>query len=135
MQIILNKLYLRLSSLGVKEGVFASEDIKKGETVEQCFIIYPENKNWEKLDKGLLPYSLGVPDLNENYDLQKIAKKHDAVSPLHVTKPVFVSGFGMLYNKSKNPNLDFVLTGDVVLNLRAAKKIKKDEELLVRGVY
>lgn len=135
MQINLNKICLKLSSLGVKEGIFASEEIKKGEEVEQCFIIYPENKNWEKLDKGLLPYSLGVPDLNSDYDLQKIAEKHGAVSLFHVTRPVFVSGFGMLYNKSKNPNLDFVLTGDIVLNLRATKKIEKDEELFVKGFY
>lgn len=135
MQIILNKLYLQLSPLGVKEGIFASEDIKKGEVVEQCFIIYPENKNWEKLDKGLIPYFLGVPNLNEDYNLQEIAEKHGAVSPFHATRPICVSGFGMLYNKSKNPNLDFYVTGDIILNLKTVKKIKKDEELFLKGVY
>lgn len=88
-------------------GVFTSEDLKKSEIVEQAYYIIPNNEKWEDLDTEFTKYFFGVPFLQDHY--KDFADKHEAVKFLHVTRPICVLGFGMIYNHDQEPNIDYTI--------------------------
>lgn len=132
---ILNYLFISPSIEVISEGnvlgVFAAEDIKKGSLIERSFCIFLDEK-WENCDKSLKKHCFGVPFLRD--DASDFAEENGGVTEVHVTRPVIVTGYGVLYNSSKDFNVDW----DYYYNMKciafkAAKKIKKGEELLIKG--
>jgi SET domain-containing protein len=69
-------------------GVFAKENIKSGEIIENCHFTILE-KNFFEIDKKLQEYVFAYPKINP-------------------TKTVVVWGYGSIYNHSKNNNADWI---------------------------
>lgn len=69
-------------------GVFAKENIKSGEIIENCHFTILE-KNFFEIDKKLQEYVFAYPKIN----------------PI---KSVVVWGYGSIYNHSKNNNADWI---------------------------
>lgn len=92
-------------------GVFATEEIAKGEVFEQCpFVVIGEQSE----DSALWHFQHSYPKVN------------GAI----VVMPVF--GFGCAYNTSDEPNVTwYELPNRKVFEYRALRDIKKGEELLV----
>ena len=91
-------------------GVFASENIKKGETVEICPVIVVPKKHEKMIDKTHLLnyYYLWGPQ----------------------NQPAIALGYGSLYNHSFSPNIEYEeKVKKKVLVFKALRNIKKGEEL------
>lgn len=85
-------------------GVFAAKNMKKGELLEECYLIISNGG-----DKGL-----------ENYYFD--AKGKYAV----------MFGFGSIYNHTDDPNADYFINRKRhVAKIKAARAIKKDEEIYI----
>ena len=69
-------------------GVFAKENIKSGEIIENCHFTILE-KTFFDIDKKLQEYVFAYPKINP-------------------TKSVVVWGYGSIYNHSKNNNADWI---------------------------
>ncbi len=134
-------------------GVFANEDIEKNEIVEECHFIFPEkNKGGE--DKEMLRYMFGCLMLDDPKEQAIVSEKiylHNLIDDEEVKESLltqlkdlgyedvgslfstaFVLGFGMIYNHSENPNINYEFDYDSVLyRYIANKNIKKGEELLI----
>lgn len=83
-------------------GVFAGKTLKKGEKIEECYIIVTKGG-----DKGLEDYYF---DANRKYAI--------------------LTGFGIIYNHSNNPNADYTFNLKTkVATIKATKTIKKGEEI------
>lgn len=82
-----SKIEVRNSSVGGR-GVFAKENIKAGETIENCHFTTLDQK-YPYIDKKLLEYIFSWPKETNN------------------GKSVVVWGFGSIYNHSKNNNADW----------------------------
>lgn len=92
-------------------GVFATEDIKSGETIETCHFTLLDQK-FNEIDKKLQEYVFAWP---------KIA---------YGGKSAVVWGFGSIYNHNRNNNADWET--DEVNNLFrffTIKDVKKNEEI------
>ncbi len=100
------KLYVGKSSTH-GYGVFTSEDLKKSEIVEQAYYIIPDNEKWEDLDTKFTKYFFSIPFLQDHY--KDFADQHDAVQLSHVTRPICVLGFGMIYNHTQESNIDYTI--------------------------
>tara|TARA_Y100000004_G_C8883958_1_gene398855 strand:+ start:53 stop:433 length:381 start_codon:yes stop_codon:yes gene_type:complete len=92
-------------------GVFTSEDIKKGEIVEECIIPY-----------DVLP--IGSTAM-QNYRYVWPNRKH-------YTAYCIALGFGCIYNHNeKNPNVDWDLDSEErVMTFTAIRDIKAGDELM-----
>lgn len=110
-------------------GVFATENIKKGETIEESVLIFPKNDKWEDLDDNFLPFFVPIPHLRD--DAKDVAEKHGGVTVLQVTKPVCASGFAMFYSRKSSGNIEFRITPQNTLIVKATRKIEKGEELFL----
>lgn len=85
-------------------GVFAGKAIKKGEKIEECYIIISKGG-----DKGLEDFYF---DAKGKYAL--------------------FTGFGIIYNHSNDPNADyFINIKKRKATIKAARSIRKDEEIYV----
>jgi SET domain-containing protein len=84
---ISNKIEVKDSPIEGK-GVFAKENIKKGEIIENCHFTILEQK-FPQIDKKLQEYVFAWP------------------KDLWGGKSVVVWGFGSIYNHSKNNNADW----------------------------
>lgn len=98
------KLEVKLSSIEGR-GVFCTEDIKKGELVEEAHMILLENNKWEECDKELARYVLPWMELRE--DWEEYCDEHGGILKQHAVRPVAVLGYGMIYNHSDKNNLDY----------------------------
>src|SRR4029079_9305482 len=99
-----NKIYVKKSKTH-GYGVFAGKNIKKGEVIEQCYIIISRRG----FDKALEDYYF---DVNGKYG-------------------VFF-GYGCIYNHSDDQNADYrFATKRKVATFKANRSIKKDEEILI----
>lgn len=101
-------------------GVFAVEDIKKGEVVERCPLIELEYRSKYQLDPTIFAYSYAQPPCN-CYECEK----HGFV--LHMAL-----GYGMLYNHQEKPNALWKfnytqLLGDII----AIQDISKGSEIFI----
>lgn len=115
MEIIPPKKIKIVKTPGKGRGVVATEDIKKGEIIETCPVVFISDKEAELIgqQKEVLEYY---------YLLQSAINKHS-----------IMLGYGSLYNHSKNPNADIDYdTKDCqdYIVFEAIKDIKKGEEIV-----
>lgn len=98
-----NKLVVKKSSLH-GYGVYAEKTIKKGEKIEECYMI---------ISKG------GDKKLEDYY--------FDAKG-----KNALFTGFGIIYNHADEPNATYTLNiKNKIATFKAAKTIRKGEEIFV----
>lgn len=85
-------------------GVFADKTFKKGEKIEECYIIVTKGG-----DRGLEDYYF---DVNRRYAI--------------------FTGFGIVYNHSDEPNADYLINKkNRVATFKANKTIRKGEEIYI----
>ena len=102
-KLLQNKIYVKKSTMH-GYGVFAGKTIRKGEKIEECYII---------ISKG------GDKVLEDFY--------FDAKG-----KYAFFTGFGSIYNHSNDPNADYSINiNKRKATIKAARTIRKDEEIFV----
>lgn len=98
-----NKLMVQKSKIH-GYGVFAQKTIKKGEKIEECYMI---------ISKG------GDKKLEDFY--------FDAKG-----KYALLTGFGIIYNHSDQPNADYhINVKNRIATIKAARRILKGEEIYV----
>jgi SET domain-containing protein len=91
-------------------GVFAKENIKSGEIIENCHFTILE-KPFFDIDKKLQEYVFAYPKINP-------------------TKSVVVWGYGSIYNHSKNNNADWISDEEKnVFTFFTIKDINEGEEI------
>jgi SET domain-containing protein len=98
-----NDLYLKEINQKIGWGVFAGNDIKKGDIVENCYSIIVNDK-WETYKKYIFYLNNGT----------------DALIPL---------GFGCIYNHSETPNLEWKQIDDRIIQFYAITDIISGDEL------
>ncbi len=102
-QLFLNKVIVKKSRTH-GYGVFAEKTIKKGEIIEECYILVSRGG-----DKTLEDYYF---DVNGKYGI--------------------FTGFGVIYNHSDDPNADYNIYAKRKLAvIKAARTIRKGEEIFV----
>ncbi|MGD1003077.1 MAG: SET domain-containing protein [Minisyncoccia bacterium] len=98
-------------------GVFANEDIAKGEIIERCPVVVVKEEETSLLRKS---------ELINYYFIWGEDKKAVAIC----------LGFGSLYNHSYEPNATYEkLIDDDMIKFIAIKDIKKNEEITVNYNY
>tara|TARA_Y100000310_G_scaffold30769_1_gene29196 strand:- start:148 stop:594 length:447 start_codon:yes stop_codon:yes gene_type:complete len=113
-----------------RRGVFCTEDIAKGECVEESGLILLENNKWEECDKELLKYAFPWVELRS--DWKDFCDEHGGILPFHATRPVLVLGYGMFYGRSSSPNISYKIEKKLfTCNFIATCGIKEGEELLL----
>lgn len=101
-QLFQNKLVVKKSSTH-GYGVFATQSIKKGEIIEECYIIISRKGG----DKALEDYYF---DVKGKYGI--------------------FTGFGIIYNHSDDPNADYTINVNRRLaTIKAKRSIRKGEEI------
>ena len=111
-------------------GVFCTEDIAKGERVEESGLILLENNKWEECDKELLKYAFPWVELRP--DWKDFCDEHGGILPFHATRPLLVLGYGMFYGRSYSPNVSYKIEKKLfTCNFVATCGIKEGEELLL----
>jgi SET domain-containing protein len=102
-QLFVNKVVVKKSSTH-GYGVFAAKTFKKGEIIEECYIIISRGG-----DRKLEDYYF---DVNGKYGL--------------------FTGFGIIYNHSDDPNADYHINAKRKLTtFKANRTIKKGEEIFI----
>jgi SET domain-containing protein len=103
------KLRIKKNSKG--RGVYASKDIRKGETIAVCELLL--------INKSELPSSL------ESYVYEYSSKK-----------VALALGVGSLFNHSDEPNAEFFFNeGKIHLIIKAIKKIPPNQEITINYGY
>jgi len=98
-----NKIYVKKSKLH-GYGVFADKNIKKGEKIEECYMLLTRGG-----DKKLEDFYFDVKGKN-----------------------AMLTGFGCIYNHSDSPNADYTFNVKKRLfSFKAQKAIRKGEEIFV----
>lgn len=98
-----NKIVVKKSSMH-GYGVFADKTFKKGEIIEECYLIVSKGG-----DKGLEDYYF---DANGKYAM--------------------LTGFGCIYNHLDEPNADYTInTKRKFATFKAEQKIRKGEEIFI----
>ena len=111
-------------------GVFCTEDIVKGERVEESGLILLENNKWEECDKELLKHAFPWVELRS--DWKDFCDEHGGILPFHATRPVLVLGYGMFYGRSSPPNISYKIEKKLfTCNFIATCDIKEGEEILL----
>lgn len=102
-KLFLNKVSVQKSTTH-GYGVFADKKIKKGELIEECYVLISRGG-----DKTLEDYYFDV----------------------NGKKGIF-TGFGVIYNHATDPNADYdIYAGKKLAVIKAARDIKKGEEIFV----
>ncbi|OGT56655.1 MAG: hypothetical protein A3F43_04940 [Gammaproteobacteria bacterium RIFCSPHIGHO2_12_FULL_42_10] len=100
-----NKIVVKKSKLH-GYGVFADKNIRKGEKLEQCYVIVSKGG-----DDGLEDYYFDVP-----------GRKRYAL----------LTGFGIIYNHAESPNADYTINVTKrVATIKATENIKKGHEIYI----
>lgn len=103
-KLIQKKIYVK-KSLTHGYGVFAGQDFKKGDIIEECYVLISKRGG----DRALEDYYF---DANGNYAL--------------------FTGYGSIYNHSDDDNAEYKINNKrKIATITAYKKIKKDEEIFV----
>lgn len=98
-----NKLIVKKSRLH-GYGVFAEKNIKKGEKIEECYMIISKGG-----DKTLEDFYF---DVKGKYGI--------------------LTGFGIIYNHADEPNADYTLNiKNKLVTIKAQRNIRKGEEIFV----
>ncbi len=112
-------------------GVFCSQDIKKGELIEECYYLIPDKSKWQDLDATFLKYFFAIPCLQDDHE--EFADKNGGVNIGHITRPVCVLGSGMIFNHSQNANVDYTyFEPSQTFCYRANRLIKSGSELFIK---
>ena len=112
-------------------GVFAKEFIKKGEILEECHLIEvlaADQNDYTKLQGDLSYYVFTWP----RPDMDEIISGD--FGPSDIKKIVIPTGFGLVYNSSKDAygaNANWIDTGENIFIFKAVKNINKDDEILI----
>lgn len=102
-QLFQNKLLVKKSSLH-GYGVFADKTFKKGEIIEECYIVMSSGG-----DRRLEDYYF---DVNGRYGI--------------------FTGFGIIYNHSEDPNADYIINAKrKLVTIKAERTIRKGEEIFI----
>ena len=102
-KLFLNKISVQKSTTH-GYGVFADKNIKKGELIEECYVLLARGK-----DKPL-----------ENFYFDGDGKY------------VLLLGYGCIYNHSDEPNADYVISMKRrVARIKAERNIRKGEEIFI----
>ncbi len=102
-QLFQNKLIVKKSSLH-GYGVFADKKIRKGEIIEECYIIVSSGG-----DRKLEDYYFDVRGKNGIF-----------------------TGFGIIYNHSDDPNADYFISAKrKLVTFKATRTIQKGEEIYI----
>lgn len=102
-KLFVNKLIVKKSPLH-GYGVFAGKTFKKGEIIEECYVLFTSGK-----DKALEDYYFASG-----------------------RKYAIPTGFGVIYNHSDDENADYVINAKRKLcTIKAMRTIKKGEEIFV----
>lgn len=102
-QLFLNKVVVKKSSTH-GYGIFAAKTLKKGEIIEECYILITSGG-----DRKLEDYYFDVNGKNAIF-----------------------TGFGVIYNHSDDPNADYHINAKRKLTtIKAARTIKKGEEIFL----
>ena len=109
-----SKIYVSKSEVGSGErGVFANQEIQKGEVIERCPFIEVPKEELESVENTIFVnyiYFFGV-------------KKERVLLAL---------GFGSIYNHSYTPNAAYkIIASKKVIEFSALKNIKRGEEIFV----
>lgn len=108
------KIYIAKSKIpNSGRGVFARDDIKKGEVIERCPVIeLPQDDAANLTDSIIITY---VYHLGKNKD-----------------RALLALGFGAIYNHTYTPNAMYEgFPEKGIIDFVAVKNIKKDEEITV----
>lgn len=101
----------KLSDGELNRGVFATQDIKKGELIHQAPVLPYPNADHEHIEKTL------IADYSFEYGIN-----HSAI----------LLGYGMLFNHSYRANADYEIDFDNhFFNFFAHRDIKAGEEILI----
>jgi SET domain-containing protein len=108
------KIYISESKIPkAGRGVFASVDIKRGETIEQCPVIEIPEHDASNINNSILVTYIYY--LGENKDRMLLSL-----------------GFGSIYNHSDQPNAEYKEEHkNMAIDFIALNTIKKDEEITV----
>lgn len=102
-QLFQNKIIVKKSKIH-GYGVFALKTIKKGEKIEECYIIVSRGG-----DKGLEDFYF---DANGKYAI--------------------FTGYGIIYNHAEDPNADYKLNlKNHIVTIKATRTIHKGEEIYI----
>ncbi len=102
-----NKLAVKKSPLH-GYGVFAGKNIRKGEVIEQCYVIISKGG-----DKGLEDYYFDVPGPGRY-------------------RYALLTGFGIIYNHADDPNADYTINvSKRIATIKARRAISKGKEIFV----
>ena len=102
-QLFQNKIYIKKSKTH-GYGVYAGKTLKKGEVIEECYIVISKGG-----DKGLEDYYF---DAKGKYSI--------------------FTGFGIIYNHSDDPNADYTINIKKRLTtIKADRIIRKGEEIFI----
>src|SRR5258708_2442734 len=110
----MRKIYISESKIpGADRGVFASVDIKRGETIEICPIIEIPNQEISNLEKSII--------VNYCYFFGK-----------NKERILLALGYGSIYNHSHIPNAQYkIKPSKRIIQFIAIQNIKKGEEITV----
>lgn len=102
-KLLRNKVYVKKSPTH-GYGVFAGKNFRKGELIEECYIVIAKGG-----DKILEDYYFDVKG-----------------------KYAIFLGFGCIYNHSDNPNADYIISAKKrLVTIKADRMIRKGEELFI----
>lgn len=102
-QLFQHNLIVKKSSLH-GYGVFAGKTFKKGEIIEECYILVTKGG-----DKKLEDYYFDVGGKNAIF-----------------------TGFGVIYNHSEEPSADYFINAKrLLVTFKANRTIRKDEEIFI----
>ncbi len=102
-KLFVNKLVVKKSKLH-GYGVFADKKLRKGEIIEECYIII----------------SKGGDEILEDYYFDVKGKY------------ALFTGFGIIYNHSEEPNADYIINAKRhLVTIKADRTIQKGEEIFL----
>ncbi len=124
-----SKLYVSKSPIH-GYGVFTSGDLKKSDIIEEAYYLIPEKEKWEDLDPKFMLYFFGIPFLQSHH--KDFADKNGGVNTMHISRPVCVLGFGMIYNHKQKPNVAHSLNETLqIVRYTASQNIAAGSELTI----
>jgi len=122
-------LEVRKSLIGGR-GVFSTQDISAGEKIEEAHLILLKNNKWEECDEELKRFVLPWVELRP--DWKEFCDEQGGVLHQHVTRPVAVLGFGMVYNHADSHNIDYFIDKHQFLcSFKANRAIVAGAELTI----
>jgi len=113
-----------------QRGVFCTEDIEGGELIEEAHLILLDENRWEHCDPKVLGHAFPWAELRK--DWKDFCDEHGGILPLHASRPVLVLGYGMVYGRAPEYNVNFKIEKKLfACNFTARCDIKEGEELLL----